>query len=1433
MKQQIHNRLVAWLMALVMVTTMLPTMALATAEDGSTNPPTPAMTETPEASEDDGNTESVYNNEEDSQPQSLMRAPMLTAEADDKRAYYQIIMKDGTAIKLYPGVTGGHCIRTNSSTEAEPGGETPDNYVVKLVGKPAGSMTYHYNLYLKDFKGQSITYCDGETGAPNNRDYLYIEVEGDNTLTAGTESLRDGVYTAIGRTILKGNQDITYRISNKYNIYGGSPARGSLTIKSDCSVPGMSRACGIACKDLEIAGSYEPVASMTLTVNMSGNSKGTDRAISVTNRFMITAHASMYLNVQGLNAVYNESKYLVNGTHTKPSDSGKNLFFLIDTTGSVIVNLDTMGLDGNITAFYNYYYQDQNYASHNHGLSELRKMGEMRVTVRNLHPDKLATARANPISIGWAGAKPGWKTEWGNGLLLDELQADGTCVFEYAPVTPADIGKVILYDGETGGNNGNIHYRARAGKEYPPGIGTTIYAPITAPKMWDNIPFKCWTTVDGAPLNFTSADGATSDFAVLLLEPKSTTKLLAMYDPFTSQPKWVPVYNSTYNCYDGKIAWEAAYGMQVAAGRLVPENYKLNDSLEPVAVTDPKGRDVLEVWSGVSRFSIEDENCNYSVPEGRYRIALKNGRDGRWHYSEPFNISYALAEPRISPEGGFPDGDKVSVTISSAADAEIWYRVYDDTTKTMPDVQSYTGWFEIPVTSDRGTVVVEAYATKDGKQSAWATAKFSTKPAAPTVKLPDGTTAKSGTTYLYYDAADISAVVPDGVEVRYGAAPPSNGAPGTKLGKGETFTVSNGNGHLQTTYLCARKTIRSSNRTYTAWSEPFSLVLARVGDLPDPIVKVGGKVMENGSTYTVNGSAEVTLTRPEYCPVDAKLVYTEDSAIPSYCVEYTKPITISNHATKLDVYMRARNSGTNKYDASPGGIYHFQIEPGTTAWKLFLTDATAYDSSGNKIERAVSGTVVTVRANPYPESGYGVFRSWEGGGIQYLENEKVDTYQPEVTFVMPDKAVRLAAKYSTNRTAVQEAMKKTRLIVDMGGATNVGDSIYLAVPQYRGISYSWWEGDTIGTEEQKLPPYASFDPSKTYTVKVTLTANDGLNFPTTPEVTAAKWLWKDKDLEFAITKDKLTVDADRKTITFELHLFKQLALTLPTLHPGDEIFSNSEVGGVPSGMYVRAISWRDPKPSGYAGAAGTEYTILELALKTDGDCLPMIPTVTDTTADPVSCTVNGKPYTCTIIADRGLVCIKDVKVPVVPEGVSVSGTVKSWNATDDALYYLYPSTMEDADIKAEWKSGGYTGTACTSKGTPAASGNHFAQTFQFDTVVEGDYKLAIFKPGKYVPKIVPITVESTALDLGQLKLWLYGDVNYDGKVSVIDATQTQRYAAGKSSKFTEGTLQDIEDRKLAANVTEPKNHDNRIDVVDATQIQRYIAGKTSTFESMK
>ena len=167
----------------------------------------------------------------------------------------------------------------------------------------------------------------------------------------------------------------------------------------------------------------------------------------------------------------------------------------------------------------------------------------------------------------------------------------------------------------------------------------------------------------------------------------------------------------------------------------------------------------------------------------------------------------------------------------------------------------------------------------------------------------------------------------------------------------------------------------------------------------------------------------------------------------------------------------------------------------------------------------------------------------------------------------------------------------------------------------------------------------------------------------------------------------------------------------------------------------------------------------------------------------------------------------------VAKGFTVSGTALSWNDTNDALYYLYPPTTEDAAIKAEWKSGSYTGTACTSKGTPTASGKQFEQTFTFDTVAAGNYKLVIFKPGKYVPKIVPITVESTALDLGQLKLWLKGDVNGDGIVNGNDIQRLYSHITGAS------TLTD-DDALIVANA----NEDTAINGNDIQRIFAHIVG---------
>lgn len=196
----------------------------------------------------------------------------------------------------------------------------------------------------------------------------------------------------------------------------------------------------------------------------------------------------------------------------------------------------------------------------------------------------------------------------------------------------------------------------------------------------------------------------------------------------------------------------------------------------------------------------------------------------------------------------------------------------------------------------------------------------------------------------------------------------------------------------------------------------------------------------------------------------------------------------------------------------------------------------------------------------------------------------------------------------------------------------------------------------------------------------------------------------------------------------------------------------------------------------------------------------------------------------------------NVKV-IVPEygaGVTVSGTAVSWNAKNNALYYLYPSTMEDAAIRAEWKndtyaSGAalYTGTGGAITATTVDGKSMKAQSFSFGTIPAGKYKLVIFKPEKYVPKIVSITVDTTDYTCGQLKLWLYGDVNYDGKVDTNDVIQVNRHVNTKGSLITVGTADEIAEKKLICDI----NNDGIIDTNDVIQINRYINTKGSLFNN--
>lgn len=111
-------------------------------------------------------------------------------------------------------------------------------------------------------------------------------------------------------------------------------------------------------------------------------------------------------------------------------------------------------------------------------------------------------------------------------------------------------------------------------------------------------------------------------------------------------------------------------------------------------------------------------------------------------------------------------------------------------------------------------------------------------------------------------------------------------------------------------------------------------------------------------------------------------------------------------------------------------------------------------------------------------------------------------------------------------------------------------------------------------------------------------------------------------------------------------------------------------------------------------------------------------------------------------------------------------------------------------------------------------------------VSHGEYVLEIAK-SKHATRRYQITVSSDETQC-DLTAWLYGDVTGDGLVNGTDAMQVNRYAAGKTSVFTQGDAALIAYRLLVGDVTK----DTFVNGTDAIQVNRYAAGKTSVFDSI-
>lgn len=290
-------------------------------------------------------------------------------------------------------------------------------------------------------------------------------------------------------------------------------------------------------------------------------------------------------------------------------------------------------------------------------------------------------------------------------------------------------------------------------------------------------------------------------------------------------------------------------------------------------------------------------------------------------------------------------------------------------------------------------------------------------------------------------------------------------------------------------------------------------------------------------------------------------------------------------------------------------------------------------------------------------------------------------------------------------------------------------------------------------------------------------------------------------------------------------------MMLPAFAGNVTATANTEVAG--AGLVVKDGTNEQQFTASYSNAIN-EGQYLVLMVKTDAegnyaideDNADDILYVDQTPASGTSVSFNLYPKAVTnsvvLLSSNKLAAPVELGVIEVA-GVEVSGTVTSWNDTDDAVIRLYDGEMTDEAIKADMaldtpvKALNYTATKDAISAN--ADGERYDQGFSFSAVPTGNYKIVIAKAGGYVTKIVQINVAASAYDAGEIKLWLYGDVTYDGAVRTNDATEIYLYLAFETSFTAE--------QELVADVTQ----DGAVRTNDATEIYLYLAFEDSVFDN--
>lgn len=214
---------------------------------------------------------------------------------------------------------------------------------------------------------------------------------------------------------------------------------------------------------------------------------------------------------------------------------------------------------------------------------------------------------------------------------------------------------------------------------------------------------------------------------------------------------------------------------------------------------------------------------------------------------------------------------------------------------------------------------------------------------------------------------------------------------------------------------------------------------------------------------------------------------------------------------------------------------------------------------------------------------------------------------------------------------------------------------------------------------------------------------------------------------------------------------------------------------------------------------------------------------TDTNYTPVEGTVKNnqfvfktKHFSKYIVAEKTtLDAFKVAKN--LSEGVTVSGTVTSWNNVNDTVIRIYSATMQTNDIKKDIKSESPNlGKAISLDSAITTNAKRFDQKYSVTGVANGEYVIAVYKPKHAV--YITSNLSITGNTVQNIELYLLGDVNKSGSVNATDAMLTLR-----NGKSFNGYLKDIAD----------VNGSGSVNATDAMLILRYKPTKNFPIEEEK